>query len=66
MLCVFYKTLIKNVMGETEKIFSLIIKQAAALNCPRLSRQYKNSLIGRKIKFKQQTDFAFQAESVLF
>ena len=36
------------------------------LNCPRLCRQYKNSLIGRKLNFKQQTDFVFQAESVLF
>ena len=47
-------------------ILNTVQSRLSVVNCPRLSRQYKNSLIGRKIKFKQQTDFAFQAESVLF
>ena len=37
------------------------------LNCPRLCRQYKKTLVDVENKIvKQQTDFVFQTESVLF
>ena len=36
------------------------------VHCPILYRQYKKSHLWYCIKFKQQTDFAIQAETVLF
>lgn len=36
------------------------------MNCPNLCGQYKKGFLKKNLKFKQQTDFVFKAESVLF